>query len=145
MEQPAPHPPQINTEGILGWALALIATLSALIVRGKFRLKAMREKVEGEAAAKIEIEYLEANEKITQAWQEEVAALRTQINKVREEARLEAKEAHEKMMEWMARALSCESRVPILMAEIETLKARVLDLERQIGERGQRGQRTDIR
>lgn len=136
MDQP-PQQPQISVEGILAWALGVIATLGAIVVRGKFRVKAMREKVEAEAAPQIEKEYLEANEKITLKWESEVDKLRAQIDKVRDDGRAELKQAREEAMDWMKRALTCESTVPALQAEIGLLKGRVADLEKQIRERSQ--------
>lgn len=132
MDQPPQQSPQISVEGILAWFLGVVATLGAIIVRGKFRIKAMKEKVEAESAPQIEREYLEANEKITAAWQAEVDKLRAQIDKVREDGRAELKASREEAMEWMKRALTCESRVPALEAEIAILKTRVADLEKMI-------------
>ena len=132
MDQPPQQPPTISIEGLLAWFLGVVATLGAIVVRGKFRVKALREKVEAEAAPQIEKEYLEANEKITAAWQAEVDKLRAQIDKVREDGRAELKASHEEAMEWMRRALTCESRVPALEAEIAILKARVDEMQKQI-------------
>ena len=132
MDQPPQQPPTISIEGLLAWFLGVVATLGAIVVRGKFRVKALREKVEAEAAPQIEKEYLEANEKITAAWQAEVDKLRAQIDKVREDGRAELKASREEAMEWMRRALTCESRVPALEAEIAILKARVDEMQKQI-------------
>lgn len=132
MDQPPQQSPQISVEGVLAWFLSVVATLGAVAVRGKFRVKALREKVEAESAPQIEKEYLEANEKITTAWQTEVDKLRAQIDRVREDGRAELKAARDESMEWMKRALTCESRVPALEAEIAILKTRVDDLQRQI-------------
>lgn len=139
MDQPPQQPPTISVEGILAWFLGVVATMGAIVVRGKFRVKALREKVEAEAAPQIEREYLEANEKITAQWQTEVDKLRAQIDKVREEGRGELKAAREEALDWMKRALTCESRVPALEAEIDMLKSRVKSLEELL----RRSQKTD--
>lgn len=124
MDQP-PHQPAINTEGVLGWAMALIATLSALFVRGRFRIKSMQAKVDAEAKPKLESEFIRESREITAEWKEEVTALRAQVDKVRSdyEVRLSA---------WMERALNAEKQIPRMEAEILMLKARVAELERQI-------------
>jgi predicted nucleic acid-binding Zn-ribbon protein len=142
MDQP-PQQPQINTEGVLAWALGAIATLGAIAVRGRFRIKAMREKVEAESAPQIEKEYLEANEKITAAWQLEVDKLRAQIDKIRGDSREELSSARAEQLEWMKRALTCESTTPALKAEIDLLNRRVQELEKQVAEA--RNHRGDIR
>lgn len=139
MDQPPQHPQSISVEGILAWFLGVVATLGAIVVRGKFRVKAMREKVEAESAPQIEKEYLEANEKITTAWQTEVDKLRAQIDKVREDGRADLNVARDEAMEWMKRALTCESRVPALEAEVAMLRAEVAELKRQIAGGATRG------
>jgi len=142
MDQP-PQQPQISTEGIIASILSVVATLGAIAVRGRLRIKGMREKVEAESAPKIETEYLEANEKITAAWQLEVDRLRAQIDKIREDSRAELALARADQLEWMKRALTCESTVPALKAEIDLLNRRVADLEKQVAEA--RGRREDVR
>lgn len=94
-------------------------------------MKSIRQKIESESAPQIEREYLEANEKITAAWQGEVEKLRAQIDKVRDEGRQELLASRKEVMDWMQRALACESKVPALMAEIDTLKERVRVLEEE--------------
>ena len=81
MDQP-PQQPTISLEGAIASILSVVAALGAFAVRGKLRVKEMRAKVEAEASPRIEQEYLEANEKITAAWQMEVDKLRAQIDKV---------------------------------------------------------------
>lgn len=132
MDQPPQQHGPISPESIIASVLSVVATLGAIAVRGKFRLKALREKADAEAAPKIELEYLEKNDKITAAWQAEVDKLRIQIDKVREEGQLELRQSRSEMMEWMKRALTCEARVPALEAEIKALNIRVADLEKQI-------------
>ena len=135
MDQGPQAPQQINPEGILAWLLGVGATLTALFVRSKIRVGAMRAKAKAESEPRIESEYLEANEKITTAWQQEVVALRAQIDKVRDEGRTEAQREREVSRGWMERAMRSESRVPALEAEIVLLKERVRSLEEQLGER----------
>lgn len=142
MDQPH-QPTQINPDGIIAWVLGVVATLAAIVVRGKFRVRALREKVDAEAAPQIEKEYLEANEKITAAWQTEVDKLRAQIDKLRDDGRHELAASRKEALDWMQRALTSESKVPALEAEIALLKSRVADLERQVAEA--RGRREDIR
>lgn len=142
MDQP-PQQPTISLEGAIASILSVVAALGAFAVRGKLRVKEMRAKVEAEASPRIEQEYLEANEKITAAWQMEVDKLRAQIDKVRDDGRAELTASRTEQMEWMKRALTCESTVPAMKAEIDLLNRRVQDLERQILEA--RGRREDIR
>lgn len=129
-QQPSSH--GISWEWIIASALTAVAGLGSLWAKSKIKIDGIRERVKIESAPQIEKEYLEANEEITKAWKEEAAVLRAQIDKVRDEARVELKESQGKMMEWMQRALLCESRVPALVAEIETLKERVKSLEEQL-------------
>ncbi len=131
MDQPPQHTPPINADGIIASILGAIATLGAIFVRGRFRVKSIRQKIESESAPQIEREYLEANEKITAAWQGEVEKLRAQIDKVRDEGRQELLASRKEVMDWMQRALACELKVPALMAEIDTLKERVRVLEEE--------------
>lgn len=131
MDQPPQHTPPINTEGIIASILSVLATLGAIFVRGRFRVKSIREKVRAESEPLIERDYLEANEKITAAWQGEVEKLRAQIDRVRDEGRQELIASRKEVMDWMQRALSCESLVPALRAEIDTLKERVRVLEEE--------------
>lgn len=131
MDQPPQQPP-LNPEGIIASVLGAAATLAAIFVRGRFRIKAMREKVEAEAAPKIESEYLEANEKITGLWEKEVEKIRAEMERTRVETKADMDRERKRADEWMARAMTCESRVPFLELQIEQLKARVADLERQI-------------
>lgn len=139
MDQPPHNPPTLSAEGMIAWALSVIAALGAIVVRGKFRVKALKEKVEAESAPLIERDYIANNAKLTEAWQEEVEKLRAQIDKVRQEGREELRLSREHELEWMRRALTCESRVPSLEAEIKMLKDRVEELEKQVAEaRGQR-------
>lgn len=132
MDQPPQHPPAINTEGILAWALGVIATLGAIVVRGRFRIRGMREKVEAEAAPKIETEYLEANKEITALWEKEIDNIRKEMERTRAETKADLDREREKAREWMQRAMSCESRVPYLEGQIEALRAEVAELRKQI-------------
>lgn len=131
------HPPQQNNHAFSwDWLITTVVLaltgIGSLWAKSKIKIDGFRDKVRAESRPVIEKEYLEANEKITTAWQQEVAALRAQIDKVREESRQESREARAEASEWMKRALSCESRVPALMAEIDTLKDRVRYLEEQL-------------
>lgn len=122
MDQP---PQQPSADGVIAWILGVVATLGAIVVRGRFRVHAMREKVEAEARPRMEVEFLKGSREITEEWKEEVTALRAQVDKVREDY-------EHRLNIWMDRALSAEKRIPMLEAEILMLKARVADLERQI-------------
>ncbi len=143
MDQPPQHPPAINTEGILAWALGVIATLGAIVVRGRFRIKGMREKVEAESAPKIETEYLEANEKITALWEKEIDKIRGEMEHTRAETKADLDRERGKANEWMQRAMACESRVPYLEGQIETLRLEVAELRKQVAEA--RDHRGDVR
>lgn len=135
MDQP-PQQPSINTDGILAWALSVAATLVAIFVRGKFRVKALRDKVEAEARPQIETEYLKSSREITEDWKEEVVALRAQVDKVRTDYEV-------RLSIWMERAYAAEKQIPELKANILMLESRVSDLERQVGEA--RSQWPDVR
>lgn len=131
-----------SIEWIITSIIVGLGGLGSLWARSKIKLDGMRERVKIEAAPQIEKEYLEANEKITAAWQGEVDKLRAQIDKVRDDGRVELAESRKEALDWMQRALTCESRVPALEAEIAMLKSRVSELEKALAERGHR---TDIR
>lgn len=135
MDQP-PQQPQISTEGIIASILSVVATLGAIAVRGRLRIKGMREKVEAETAPQIEKDYLTSNKEIREEWREEVGTLRAQIDKVRSDYEL-------RLSTWMDRAIKAENQLPELKAEIFLLKQRVADLEEEVAKA--RGRREDVR
>lgn len=123
MDQPPQQSP-INPEGILATIIGALVTLGGIAVRGRLRVKGMREKIEAESRPQLETEYLKSSREITDDWKEEVVALRAQVDKVRNdyETRING---------WIERALKAESQIPELRAEITMLKARVAELERK--------------
>lgn len=127
MDQPQ-QPNPISIESIIASIFGVVTTLGAIVVRGKFRVKAMREKVDAEAKPKLESEFIRESREITAEWKEEVNALRSQVDKVREDY-------EQRLSAWMERALNAEKQIPRMEAEILMLKARVADLEKQIAAR----------
>lgn len=130
------QPPQQNNHAFswdwLATTVILALTgIGSLWARSRIRVDGLRQKVRAESEPIIEREYLEEHAKITASWQQEVDKLRAQIDKVRDEGRQELVASRKEAMDWMQRALSCESRVPALMEEIATLKERVKALEEE--------------
>lgn len=139
MDQPPQQSPPISVEGILAWFLGVIATLGAIVVRGKFRVKAMRERVELETAPSIQKENIEWSENLIAKWESEMQRMRDEVAAVRKEAREEIQRERERAdmerkgrEDMQERAMACESRVPFLEHQIEGLKLRVAELEKQI-------------
>lgn len=133
MDQPPQQPTTISIEGILAWFLGVVATLGAIVVRGKFRVKAMREKVEADAKPKMDVEFIRESREITAEWKEEVTTLRAQVDKIRADY-------EGKLSVWMERALTAERQIPEMRAEILMLKKRVAELEKIAGGAVKRGE-----
>lgn len=88
---------------------------------------------------------IELSEGIVSNWRDEIAQIRRETRDEIAKERERADEERTKREDWQERAMRCETRVPFLEAQLEALKMRVAELEKQV-ERYQeeaRGQRAD--
>lgn len=142
MDQPPQQPP-LNPEGIIASILGAAATLGAIVVRGRFRIKGMQAKVEAESVPTLQKENI--------AWAEQlISQFKAEADLVRQQARAELercsaaldKERLEKF-DYMKQTMELAALSRQQAKEIEELNERVTELEKQVAEA--RNHRGDVR
>lgn len=135
MDQP-PNPP--GDSKLWDWLITGIVGIAGIVgtwltTRIKANADITTKAVEAEPS--IQKENIEWSEGIISNWRDEIAAIRKETREEIAKEQARADEERRKREEWQERAMACESRVPFLELQIEQLKARVADLEKQIAAR----------
>lgn len=140
MDQPTTPPSGDSWDRFILAATGIIAALGSWLIK-RARVKSESEKNEDEAAAVIVRDNIGWSGSLRSQVTEEIGRLRSELAEVRREARadvererLRADEEQKEREDWQERAMACESRVPFLEDQIERLKARVIELEKQIAD-----------
>lgn len=125
-------------DSIVTGVVAIFASLGTWLI-SRTKAAGEVEKAEAETAPSIQKENIEWSENLIAKWESEMQRMRDDVAAVRKESREEIQrerdraDAERKGREDMQeRAMACESRVPFLEHQIEGLKLRVAELEKQI-------------
>jgi len=134
MDQPGQQSDRI-WDTVINAGVAVITAIGTWVIT-RTKAKADVESATIQAAPQIETEYIKSSRELTEDqreiakdWRDEAVALRAHIDNMRAdyEAKLES---------WRERTWKAESKIPLMEAEIMTLKGRVAELERQVNENG---------
>lgn len=138
----------ISLEWIITSILVGLGGIGSLWARSKIKIDGLREKVKAESAPQIETAYLSAHKAISLELREEVKNLREEVRTIRKDSREEIDRERQRADDWEDRARTCEARIPAMQIQIDmlqedvkqipVLQAEVVELRRQLAERGQR-------